>query len=306
MRMRLLIPALFFFFFSGKAQNNLSGSQRQSPLIYAWRISDKEALYLYTHNMKDWEKNDLHTLSDSFPSNQAHDPALAPGNYLLVQSRGSYLAVTLRTMGALRYDLLNSGPNASLLLHTPDGGMIKDADVYVRRHRIGFDPATRAYPLGRWNKSRPVKVVYQTALYFFPVTHTVPKTGPWRRFITALKQPKYRSWYSDNTAYERRFHSFLIFNKPKFKPGDTVEGKAFVMDAKGHPIDRTLVLRLSDGSRQTDSLLGELKPYRPGGYTFSIVLKDSLNLRLDYDYTTTLEEIDSRKKKKDYNIKHHG
>src|SRR5882762_3932298 len=98
MRMRLLIPALFFSFFSGKAQNNLSGSQHQSPLVYAWRISDKEALYLYSHNMKDWEKNDLHTLSDSFPSSQVQDPTLAPGNYLLVQSRGSYLTVTLRTM----------------------------------------------------------------------------------------------------------------------------------------------------------------------------------------------------------------
>lgn len=296
--MRLLIPALFFSFFSGKAQNNLSGSQHQSPLVYAWRITEKEALYLYSHNMKDWEKNDLHTLSDSFPSSQVQDPALAPGNYLLVQSRGSYLAVTLRTMGPLRYDLLNNGPNASLLLHTPDGGMIKDADVYVRRHRIGFDPATGAYPLGRWDHSRPVKVVYQTAMYFFPVTHAAPTTYPRRSwFSTARKQSKYRSYYSDNTAYERRFHSFMIFNKPKFKPGDTVEGKAFVMDTKGRPIDRRLVLRLNGGNH-TDTLLGELKPYRPGGYIFSIVLRDSLNLTLDYDYTTTLEEEDSRKKKK--------
>jgi len=291
MRMQLLIPALLFFFFSGKAQNDLSGSQHQSPLVYAWRISDKEALYLYSHNMKGWEKNDLHTLSDSFPFSQAQNSALAPGNYLLVQSRGSYLAVTLRTMGPLRYDLLNNGPNASLLLHTPGGLPINDADVYVRRHKIAFDPATGAYPLGRWgNRSRPVKVVYQTALYFFPVTHTTPTSYP---------RSKYRSYYSDNTTYERRFHSFMIFNKPKFKPGDTVEGKAFVMDAKGHPIDRTLVLRLSDGSRHTDSLIGELKPYRPGGYAFSIVLKDSLNLRLDYDYTTTLEEVDRHKKKKE-------
>ena len=293
----MLIPALFFFFSPGKAQNNLSGSERQSPFVYAWRISEKEALYLYSHNMKDWEKNDLHTLSDSFPSSQVQDPALAPGNYLLVQSRGSYLAVTLRTMGPLRYDLLNNGPNASLLLHTADGGTIKDADVYVRHRRIGFNPATGAYPLGRWNKSRPVKVVYQATLYFFPVTHAAPTTGPRPRwFLTAHRQPKYRSYYSDNTAYERRFRSFMIFNKPKFKPGDTVEGKAFVMDAKGRPIDRTLVLRLCGGSR--DTLLGELKPYRPGGFTFSIVLRDSLNLRLDYDYTATLEEVDSRKKTK--------
>ncbi|HXO78023.1 MAG TPA: hypothetical protein VN824_22365, partial [Puia sp.] len=294
--MRLLIPALLFFFFSGKAQNDLSGSQRQSPFVYAWRIPDKEALYLYNHNMKNWEKNNLHTLADSFPSSQVPEPALAPGNYLLVKSRGSYLAVTLRTMGPLRYDLLNNGRDASLLLHTPEGGMINDADVFVRHHKISFNPATGAWPLGRWNKSRPVKVIYQTAMYFFPVTHVVPTTRPWW-LITATRKPKYRPYYSDYTAYERRFRSFLIFNKPKFKPGDTLEGKAFVMNAKGRPIDRPLVLRLSDRSRHTDTLLGEIRPYRPGGYTFSIVLRDSLNLRLDDDYTTTLEEVDHHKKK---------
>ncbi|HTI91094.1 MAG TPA: alpha-2-macroglobulin family protein [Puia sp.] len=296
MRIRLLIPTLLFFFFSGKAQNDLSGSQRQSPFVYAWRISDKEALYLYNHHMKNWEKNNLHTLSDSFPSSQLPEPALAPGNYLLVQSRGSYLAVTLRTMGSLRYDLLNNGRNASLLLHTPGGGMISDAEVFVRRHKVGFDSITGAWPLGRWNKSRPVKVIYQTALYFFPVTNAASPTRH-RWFLTANRPSKYRSYYPDNTAYERRFRSFLVFNKPKFKPGDTVEGKAFVMNASGRPIDRPLILRLSDGSRHIDTLLGELKPYRPGGYTFSIVLKDSLDLRLDHDYTTTLEEVDSRKKK---------
>src|ERR1700754_4120460 len=245
MRMRLLIPALLFFFFSGKAQNDLSGSQRQSPFVYAWRISDKEALYLYSHNMKDWEKNNLHTLSDSFPSSQVQDPALAPGNYLLVQSQGSDLVVTLRTIGPLRYDLLNNGSIASLLLHTPGGGMINDAEGFVWRHKIGFDTVTGAWPLGRWNKSRPVKVIYQTAMYFFPMTHAAPTTRP-RWFITANRQPKYRPYYSDYTAYERHFRSFLIFNKPKFKPGDTLEGKAFVMNAKGRPIDRTLILRLSD------------------------------------------------------------
>lgn len=209
MRMRLLIPALFFSFFSGKAQNNLSGSERQSPMVYAWRISDKEALYLYTHNMKNWEKNNLHTLSDSFPSSQT--PNLAPGSYLLVQSRGSYLAVTLRTMGPLRYDLLNNGRDASLLLHTPGGGIIKDADVFVRHHRISFDPATGAYPLGRWHHSKPVKVVYQTSLYFFPVTQTAPMTGSRPRwFSSANRHPGYRPYYSDNTAYERRHHSFMV------------------------------------------------------------------------------------------------
>src|SRR5260221_7631761 len=128
MRIRLLIPALLLSFFSGKAQNNLSVSERQSPFVYAWRRSDKEALYLYQHDMKNWEKNNLHSLTDSFPSDQTQDPTLPPGNYLLVQARGTYLDVRLRTMGPLRYDLLNNGQNAALFLHTPGGVMIKDSD----------------------------------------------------------------------------------------------------------------------------------------------------------------------------------
>lgn len=294
MKTRLLILTLLVPFFSVRAQNNLSGSERKSPFVYAWRISDKEALYLYQHNMKNWEKNNLHSLTDSFPSDQTQDPTLPPGNYLFVQARGSYLDVRLRTMGPLRYDLLNNGQYAALLLHEPGGTGIGDAGVYVRRRPVAYDPLTASYPLGRWKKSRPVKVLYHGALYFFPVTHSGTTYHPHPRWWRGSRHS-----FSNNKAYENRFHSFLIFSKPKYKPGDTVQGKAFVMDRAGRPVDRTMVLRISDRNLSTDTILTDVRPYRPGGYSFSFVLDDSLGLRLDDDYQVTLEEESSRKAKHD-------
>ena len=92
MRLSLLTPALLLVVVSLKAQHNLSGSPEKSPFIYVWRISDREALDLYQHDMKGWEKKSLHQLVDSFPSDRREDPLLPGGNYLFVAARGSHTA----------------------------------------------------------------------------------------------------------------------------------------------------------------------------------------------------------------------
>jgi len=273
MRLSLLIPALLLTVSSLKAQHDLSGSPEKSPLVYAWRISDREALYLYEHDMKDWEKKDLHQLVDSFPSDRLEDPALPTGNYLFVAVKGSYLSATLRTIGALRYDLLNNGPSVSLLLHTPTGELIPDATVYLKGRRVVYDPGTVSYPLGHWRKSRQVKVVYKDALYFFPVTRET-----YNRYRTGRH-------HSRITRYEDHFYSFVVLSKPKYKPGDTVEGKAFILDRHKHPVNQVLSLRIHD------TVIAHIRPYRPGGYSWSFVLNDSLGLDLDERYDVTLEDI---------------
>jgi len=273
MRLSLLTLALLLSVFSLKAQHDLSGSPQKSPLVYAWRISDREALYLYQHDMKNWEKKNLHQLVDSFPSDQLEEPALPTGNYLFVTVKDTYLSATLRTIGALRFDLLNNGPSVSLLLHTPTGELVPDATVEVRGRRVVYDPGSASYALGHWKKSREVKVVHKDALYFFPVTRETRHRYGSRRH------------YSRTTRYEDHFYSFVAFSKPKYKPGDTVEGKAFILDRRKHPVNQVLALRIHD------TVIAHIQPYRPGGYSWSFVLDDSLGLDLDEKYDVTLEDL---------------
>lgn len=75
------------------------------------------------------------------------------------------------------------------------------------------------------------------------------------------------------------YEGYLVFNKPKYLPGDTVKFKAFVVNGKGKPIDKEVKVILYDYNKSTE--LTRLNPYREGAYSWEFVIDDSLDLRLD-------------------------
>ncbi|MEM7368278.1 MAG: carboxypeptidase-like regulatory domain-containing protein [Bacteroidota bacterium] len=85
--------------------------------------------------------------------------------------------------------------------------------------------------------------------------------------------------------------SYLITNKPIYRPGDTVRVKAFVMKKKGRKLRRNVPLTLIGpfGQHRSSRFLAKLSPYRAGAYTYEFVLHDSLNLQLDQGYTLSMD-----------------
>lgn len=92
--------------------------------------------------------------------------------------------------------------------------------------------------------------------------------------------------------YKRRYYDnylgYLVFNKPKYKPNDTVKFKSFIANKRGKPIDKPLTVFLQ-GNQQKIKIT-TLNPYDKGGYEFNFFLHDSLRLRLDTHYTIYLED----------------
>jgi alpha-2-macroglobulin len=90
-----------------------------------------------------------------------------------------------------------------------------------------------------------------------------------------------------------RMHSgYIVFNKPKYMPGDTVKFKSFIVNRKGKPVAKSLDVVLYN--RKKDIVLNTIKPYDKGGYEWHFVLHDSLDLQLDYDYNISLQKNDRR------------
>lgn len=323
MHVELLKRPLFILSFLSSGlfafgQHDLSGSRQHSVYTYAYRVSEKEALILYQSDMKNPAEKYLHTLVDSFPwvgsgaeaasatGSGAALPdkarhSLPPGDYLLVSAAGSKLLTELRTIGDLQYDLINNNHDLSLSLHTREGIGIEEAKVVIGKQAVPYDPATHTYRISRRRKGGTLRVSYRGTLYFFPMTG---KSGGYQHIRSFAKRWLFpsavvRHRFSEQTDYERRYRSFLVFNKPRYKPGDSVLGKAFIMNRKGRPVDRPLWLRISGYRLYTDTLIELVRPYRSGGYSFSFVLTDSLHLSLDEDYLVTLEESKGRK----YNTK---
>src|SRR5690606_25760746 len=78
----------------------------------------------------------------------------------------------------------------------------------------------------------------------------------------------------------------------KYKPGDTVKFKSFLVNQRGRPLDKPVSVFLY-GNNQNISLK-VLEPYGKGGYEYQFFLHDSLKLRLDTDYIIQLKDSKER------------
>jgi len=93
-----------------------------------------------------------------------------------------------------------------------------------------------------------------------------------------------------NRDFSRNYKGYMVFNKPKYMPGDTVKFKAFIVDKKGKPLTKTVNVELYNGKKYFQ--LKELKPYRNGAYESRFFIHDSLDLKLDRSYSIELENKD--------------
>jgi len=85
---------------------------------------------------------------------------------------------------------------------------------------------------------------------------------------------------------EKDYSGFVVFNKPKYRPGDTVKIKAYILDHKERLIDDEIQLWIGSQwwlNKRESKRLTALNPYQPGFYESSFVLHDSLDLKLDYE-----------------------
>lgn len=290
------------------AQRNLSGSYQHSPYTYIYKISGTEAEKFENADIHKSEQF-LHTLVDSFKTG-AEPPVLKQGNYLFAHVIQNRLMIQPHNTGNLQTKFINNDRDIFIAVHTKQGTIIPDAIVRLDGKRLAYNKTLSAYgPVGKASKEPAITVNHNNIFYNFPgkIRETL-KLGLFKRLKRTFRKitntikysNRYRNSYRNSfvygyTAYERKFKGFMAFNKPMYKPGDTVKLKAFVQNNKGVPLHRPLLVRISDQSLDTDTIIATIKPYRAGGYDFEFVLSDSLDLDLDENYLITLEEPASRK-----------
>lgn len=294
MNCRFLVPLFCISPFFSIAQG-LSKSRHTSVYTYVYKVSAHETWRLSKSGMRKFSEKYLHTLVDSFLTDSQAEPALPPGNYLLVHALHNKLEAKLKTAGELQYKLISNKRDLVVLLHNKEGEMIRDARVQIGHKILPYDKNTQSYRLNERERPGTLKVYHQNVLYLFPVVNY--KYANRRKPLFTWKRDRrpHYGYQNSSTPYERRFKTYMAFSKPKYKPGDTLQLKAFICDKKGRPVNRPLLLRLSDRDLITDTILATVHPYRPGGYECQMVLNDSLDLYLDDEYQVTLEELSSRR-----------
>lgn len=128
----------------------------------------------------------------------------------------------------------------------------------------------------------PQGTIYRTKNFFVNSFHK----------IGSLFGNDYYSNYYSRNKFRNKHTGYIVFNKPKYLPGDTVKFKAFLVKNNGKPVDNNIRVILQNNVKDIE--LAELEPYRSGGYNYEFFLHDSLQLQLDRYYTIRLELNDRK------------
>lgn len=282
------------------AQQYISLSHRGSAQNRIYKISDKEALEIFRRiqTEKRWANEKyLHTFAGAYPVGKPFPVATTAGNYVVATARQNDIWYEFNPVHNVTLKIVSNNYDLALLIHDQQGNLLPGARVQINRKNIPWDARTKTYRLPRYTRNGIVQVYYNGVLNIFEVKQP-PKQRTiswWKKLFRRHTQyrPTYR--FSSATPTEKKYKGFMAFSKPKYKPGDTLRMKAFIVKNDTKPVNEPLLLRLYNERAALDTILTTLHPYRPGGYDYEMVLSDSLDLDLDDDYQFTLETLDSRK-----------
>ncbi|SOD12206.1 alpha-2-macroglobulin family protein [Pedobacter xixiisoli] len=317
MKLRLLILSAFLTF-NAVAQNKLSKSKQVSDATFVYKITDKEAVFL----LKDKKVNEsfYHTLTSSDYYKEYLKKNLPFGNYLLVNASGGSLNTVFKAENNVSLQFINNQKDFQFYIVDVKGNLIANALVEINgKKRAQYDRKAKLYRStyskenGKPKEDGLIKVVHEGVSNFFEYDlddnnryYDREEREDWSFFKkVAYAFPVKYFWRPFKKIHNKRkttkplYAGYMVFSKPIYKPLDTVKFKAYLINYKGGEIkNKPADVVLKVGGNKT---LATINPYKNGGYEYSFVLADSLNLKLDRNYSISLEEK-ARNKKKAFHI----
>ncbi|MFC0516425.1 carboxypeptidase-like regulatory domain-containing protein [Mucilaginibacter angelicae] len=312
---------LFFSFLSfcinaAFAQKPLTPSRQSSYYTYIYKMPAEDVLKFYLYPNKSPDEKMLHNPVDSFKTDSRWENTLPMGNYLKVCAQKNRINYTLIENHSAYLQLLKNNYDTRFIITDAAGNKINGARVTIKNKQVPFDDKTGSY-FTKIKSSGLVTVDYNNVINYYRLTSNFRG----RSFLNArwfsyhwYKLKNLFSKTDDNAnyyKYQRRleenskYTGFIVFNKPIYKPLDTVKFKAFIISKKSKkPItNHHLIVRLQDGPRDNGKVIGYTDSYRDGAFEYKLVLADSLKLSLDDEYYISLEASSAIKYDLD---KYHG
>ncbi|MHC1733164.1 MAG: carboxypeptidase-like regulatory domain-containing protein [Bacteroidales bacterium] len=300
---------------------DLAKSRTTSPYTYIFSLTEKQSLDLIRKGSTGKDEKLFSTVVDSFPTGKAYNGKLQPGNYVTAYVDNDRVRVLYSSEPNVHLAVVDNKTDLIIQVRDTSGHLVEDATLKMGARTIRWDQASMAYRLAKSNIRGILTVSHDGVSSLFSLDRTLDNSSLRRnsrklayntpvryvwvpvKTVVLLPYDAVRSairgygfgtargvWWNIKRAIEPGPYSgFMLFNKPKYMPGDTVMLKAWVLTGKNKkPFqgETDLKIYLTDPYRQVK--LATLAPYVPGGYTHSFVLADTLGLRLDKDYSITM------------------
>ncbi len=275
--MLLVIPIFFLISISCYAQDPVN-SRQSSYFTFIYKISDRQARILY-NNVWKVDTTFLQNLYDFFPTDSTYRKTLPVGHYVFVKTVGPNLKYELKSVDNLAMNMLHNRRDLIILFNDPDGRELDDVNAAVGSKKIPFESGIGAYRLPKTNKQGIVSANYQGHISYFKIERS--------------KNRRLSYNFSSNHVFSRRDYihrGMITFNKPAFKPYDTVRLKGILLTRKGKLTGKNVKVYI-EGVGEHPKILGTVSPFRKGAYQFEFVLSDTLNLKLDWFYSFGFKDL---------------
>lgn len=276
----ILIPAFGF------GQKSLPDSKRHSEITHVYSLDAKQVHALFVKDAPVDEKF-LTTKVAEYPYGGAV-PELPRGNYLLVSANNDELVYDSHTVDDLQYSVTQDD-GFVFDIRDAAGSPIGDARVRVNGGRVRYDRATRTYRGRLYGNEERLAEIENKGVYHYVTLDRQSRRGWGGSWLDRIAQ-----CFGGDSNPRDRYTGFVVFSKPRYKPGEKIELKAWVTDQQGRPVNKPLDLRLVMGS-DIDTLLKRVEPYRPGAYAYDFTPGDSLRMKLDRHYNIVLSKPGNRR-----------
>lgn len=250
------------------SQIHLPKVEVADPVTYIYSISQAEADSIYKNSIKSVNDSFFHTMIDSV---NGEEKELSPGHYLFIESFRGYHKVRIETRTSF-YPMVLYKPGAyHILVFDRNGEAVKDAEILQGANKFIYDSIKQAYVSeGKKDADIPLRISHRGEIAYYNISE-------WTGFF--FDEGKGRK----KKRMRRPTKSYLVFNKPRYLPDDTIKLKAYLLkngkEYKGK-VDLWLICRTNSGwqkSKLADNILPE-----KGAVSYQFLLADSLQLDKSY------------------------
>lgn len=283
-----------------KSQNIIE-SRRSSYWSNIYKIDPKYSEHFENSKVNFIKNEYLTNKIDSFPSDSVYNKILPTGNYLMERVVGNRIIYYYTTVPAFEVYIVVNYTDFIVKIFDTNGVLMNDAQVFLNKKKIKFDKKTQSYVIKKTNRKGTLKVIYNNQTFFYSVNKKYKHNFrnyillPVRVTWSVVRHPLYylQKYFRkiENLFIEKDYKYYLVFNKPKYRLGDTVMFKAYITNKKGKPVNKALSIFLINENYNQTKIIDTIKPtFNKGAYSYKFVIDKSLKMNYDKTYHIHLND----------------
>lgn len=262
---------------------------RQSQYTLIYKVPAAHAAQFFKKEIKKPEHLLHYLCVDSFSADSAYQKTLPAGHYLFVKATGKMLNVEYKQVSNLWVNALPDAKRVKFLVNDFSHVPITNAEIKLGLRKTTFNSIEQAYVLPYKGKKRWLSVVVPGDTTFLWLNkkeddyYSKPTALDLLRkaFVYPFQRLKYK--LAHLTGKRSEYDGYLVFNKPKYMPGDTVKFKTYITKHNGKPYTEPVIVKVGERWYGKEKiLLNELMPASDGAYFSAFVLNDSFQLDKTY------------------------